>query len=256
MKGVDAAQSLSAIAPKLKTSGVGFVCRYYGGSPAKDLTPAEAMNLANAGLRIVTVWEARGDRASAFSASSGVGDAGVALRQAEAVKQPPGSCIYFAVDFDASSGEMANVLAYFRSVNAVLSGKYVVGAYGSGGVLSDLSDAGLARYLWLAQSRGWRGTAGFGKAHIVQGPPATLFGVSVDTDNSVQDDFGSWTLGEQHQDQPGTVSTVPLEPSDDEVAGVIKDLQSLLAKRGFYKGAIDGIYGPMTAAALQAWEDA
>src|SRR5215469_1987998 len=50
MKGIDCAFSLTAYASRLPDLGLGFACRYYGGSAAKDLTPGEAKALSDNGI--------------------------------------------------------------------------------------------------------------------------------------------------------------------------------------------------------------
>ncbi len=261
MKGIDAAFDLSPHAGDLIAAGVGFVCRYYSYNAAKDLSPDEAQTLSAAGLLIVSVWEARGDVASNFTPAQGQKDANAALLLAESCGQPEGSCIYFAVDFDASDSDLThNILPYFQAVGGVLHGKYTVGAYGSGLVLCRLHNASLIDRRWLAQSRGWRDTAEFVGADIVQGPvDHSLLCDPVDTDESQDDEFGGWRVGGkevvqagQHTDQH---KPIVAQPSEADVAATITTLQRQLAALGFYKGKIDSIAGPQTNAALIAWEN-
>jgi hypothetical protein len=42
----------------------------------------------------------------------------------------------------------------------------------------------LASFAWLANSTGWRASAGYAGANIVQGPGATVIDISIDTDQS------------------------------------------------------------------------
>jgi len=263
MKGIDCAFSLTAYASRLPDLGLGFACRYYGGSAAKDLTPGEAKALSDNGLQIVTVWESTGDNPDTFDDAHGKMHAQAALVQAWQVGQPDGSTIYFAVDFDATEEQVTNgVLPYFEAVRAVLQPpKFNVGVYGSGAVLNAVR--ALVEHGWLAQSRGWRGTAGFEGHHIQQGSTTqiVLKGMSVDTDESLVDDFGGWKVGEPAVSQaPQVPAGVPdtqgrsIRPTEAQMADAIKTLQGYLKALGLYSGMLDGIAGPATRAALEAWE--
>jgi hypothetical protein len=199
MQGFDAACDVSAIAEKIKSAGLDFACRYYSHNPGKNLSPAEAAKLQASGIRLVSVWEAAGNLPGSFSADQGTRDAAEALRQAEAVGQPPGTTIYFAVDFDALASQISNLIVpYFASVNTVLAGKYQVGVYGSGLVCTTLRTANLARNFWLACAPGWQGTRNFTGWHIRQSLPADPwgFGFDVDPDEAVAGDFGAWPVTE------------------------------------------------------------
>jgi hypothetical protein len=195
MNGFDAAREVGSLAPRLKANGIEFVCRYYSRNPAKNLSASEAQALAAEGIHLVAVWEAAGDETSAFGAAQGEEDARDALKLAEAIGQPPGSAIYFAVDFDALANQIAELIEpYFTAVNAVIAGKYRIGVYGSGLVCTTLREAKLAEYFWLACAGGWQGTRGFAGWHIHQSLPADRYGLgfAVDPDEAVDGDFGAW----------------------------------------------------------------
>jgi hypothetical protein len=101
----------------LKQNGIVFVGRYYSDTThitGKKLTASEARLLSQNGIDIVTVYEDAPTEASYFSASRGTKDANGALAQAASVGQPAGSAIYFTVDYDATSSDIAgNITAYF-----------------------------------------------------------------------------------------------------------------------------------------------
>lgn len=71
-----------------------------------------------------------------------------------------------------------------------------------------------------------------------------------------------------HQSAPGNVTLPRARPQDFEPAraeapgaarkpaDIISDIQRELARRGFYEGATDGIYGPKTDAAIRDFEQA
>lgn len=246
MQGIDAAFDLSPYTATLQRAGIGWAGRYYSRNPNKDLSPREAQALAAAGIALVSVFEAQGDRVASFTAAQGALDAQVALACAAECGQPAGSTIYFAVDFDAGEAEIAqHVVPYFQAIAGALVGKYVVGAYGSGLVLSRLQARGLAQRLWLAQAGGWA-HGSLAVPDIKQGPvsAAVIPGHEVDTDESLSDTFGAW----------GPAAAA--RPGDGEIVATVKVLQGQLQARGFYKARLDGIAGPQTLAALAAWEHA
>jgi hypothetical protein len=196
MNGFDAAREVGSLAARLNAAKIDFVCRYYSRNPAKNLSAGEATALGAAGIRLVSVWEAAGDLLASFGPAQGARDAADALKLAAAIGQPPGSAIYFAVDFDATAAEIAHEIGgYFAAIRTALAGRYKVGVYGSGLVCATLRDAGQAEYLWLACAGGWAGTSGFTGWHIHQSLPSDPWnlGFEVDPDTAVDGDFGAWS---------------------------------------------------------------
>jgi hypothetical protein len=197
LSGVDSSSACTSSAIEcLLSSGISFVGRYYSRTThieGKKLTASEAQLISNAGLQLVTVYEDGPTSYSYFSASRGADDAAGALAQAAAIGQPAGSAIYFTVDYDAASSEIAgNITAYFEAIANAL-GDYHVGVYGSGSVCAAITDAGYATYAWLAQSTGWSGYSDFTAWAIKQGAEGSVCGLNSDTDTA-QGDFGAFTL--------------------------------------------------------------
>jgi len=195
--GFDTTADCSMLAGQIKAAGLDFVGRYLSQNAHKAIGAAEAKALRAAGLAIVLVYEDGPTSASYFSADRGTRDGMRAMQQASLIGAPAGTILYFAVDFDASSAEVANaVTPYFQSVNAAISNpgadqpRYRVGVYGSGAVCMALIEAGLAVKGWRACSRGWRGFSDFPDAAINQSLPATRVGLSVDPDEA-NGDFGA-----------------------------------------------------------------
>lgn len=193
--GIDATQDCSSHAGALKAAGYGFVGRYYFSivSHAKvKLTHAEALALSAAGLFIVAVFENSSNSSGYFTHAKGVSDGTAAFRYAaDHVKQPFGSPIYFAVDYDASTADLnGGIAAYFRGVAEAFEAErhggatYPIGVYGSGLVCGGLSTHGLVTYTWLAQSTGWSGYHTFTGWNIKQGPETTVLHLDVDTDET------------------------------------------------------------------------
>jgi peptidoglycan hydrolase-like protein with peptidoglycan-binding domain len=199
--GVDSNIDCSPFAATIFAQGTGFVARYYSDNPRKKLTPAEAQALSAASLSIVTVFEDSNNKPEFFSAAAGKGHAATALAQAAAVKQPAGTAIYFAVDFDASMADISGpVTDYFRAVHSAFAAaptRYAVGVYGSGKTCRAILDAQLATFTWLTGSIGFAGYAAFRtQAHIVQLAPERILttGLEVDDNIAQRAAFGSFRL--------------------------------------------------------------
>src|SRR3954452_1849906 len=106
--GVDYAWGRPGI-PALQRAGVKFVCRYLShDTSGKNLTKAEATAMRAAGIAVVVVWESTAQRPLA-GRIAGVADATEAARQAKDCGLPPDQPIYFAADWDATSGEQAAI---------------------------------------------------------------------------------------------------------------------------------------------------
>lgn len=173
---IDVAQDVGHIADKLKKSGIATVIRYYNhkngeNNPSKQLTLREAEQLTEAGLSLAVIFEQRGGAAKKnetyghiedFSHGKGKADAIQALSLAEEIKQPKGSAIYFAVDWDfIKPSELQTIKEYFSEIHSMLQNKFKVGVYGSGFICKMLLDAKLVDYTWLTVSKGWTDTKKF-----------------------------------------------------------------------------------------------
>jgi len=246
--GFDAAQDVTRILRIAKAAGIAWVGRYYSFNAKKNLTAAEAKAILDAGLDIVTVWEARGDKWDSFFRDNGTREATAALAQAKECGQPSNTCIYFAVDFDARSSEISqNVIPYFDAINAALAGHYKIGVYGSGLVCSELDSAGLVSYDWLSGAMGWQGSRAYANAHLTeieQGGAADPWGFGFNVDRNtapVGRDFGSWLGG-------SLPSPTPAPPRNviDEILSYARFHDGVYAyqeKRGL---ALDGTIGKNT----------
>lgn len=190
-KGLDASAPVSLkLAHQIKAAGYSFVARYYSHSAYKNLTHAEALNLTAAGLYTVAVWETAGDQPSHFNYARGKQDALDALAFAQnTIKQPGNSTIYFAVDYDATSADIAgSIRAYFQAINDVFKlahAPYAVGVYGSGAVCNYLMAAKLATFDWEAMASGWSGSRHFTGGNILQKGTVNMGGIQFDGDSTV-----------------------------------------------------------------------
>jgi hypothetical protein len=205
----DASVNCAAAASCLRSSGIETMIRYYSETHlAKAMRRAEALALARAGLKIGVVYQDRQNAAPFFSFSLGLRAGAFAYNYAVSeIRQPPGSAIYFAVDFDATVAEVRNNVApYFEGVKQAFDAAsgghpdYAVGVYGSGAVLTALTTAKLASRFWLCGSTGFRDFRVYlnsKKWHFRQFVPETILcGVEVDMDETNPDlpDNGAFQL--------------------------------------------------------------
>ena len=98
-------------------------------------------------------------------------DAQAAIAQAKRVGQPPGTAIYFGIDFDPKPEMAGRIVEYFTIVSDALKDSgYLVGVYGSGATLALLkagrhetgrhANQPLVDFTWLNAARGHIGAAG------------------------------------------------------------------------------------------------
>lgn len=191
MNGIDCATKLtSASAQALKQAGVEVVGRYLGRNLWNGLTLDEVKAIQGAGLALFLILELSPTKAAYFSYAKGVSDAQFALAEAEYLGAPKGIAIYFTVDYEAQPQDMAAINEYLHGVHSILTGKYLVGIYGSYAVMIATKGASYPpdRYF---QTLAWS----YGKKapnHIYQATNGTeLAGINVDVDY-VNDDAGLW----------------------------------------------------------------
>lgn len=224
---IDVSRPCNASARDLSRAGVKTVIRYYTReSPAnspKRLKRPEAEALAAEGLRLAIVYEgARGDNIDYFEYAAGLRDGAYARTYGhEAIAQPAGSAIYFAVDADATAKQISDkVIPYFKGVGAALADatgepSYVIGVYGSGAVCQALLDAKLVGLSWLAQSTGWMGYQAFLGSRrwtLYQNMPSSVAGVACDPDVAADGaDIGDFTVAEVAPRMPLDRTAVPLK---------------------------------------------
>lgn len=207
-RGIDMATDARDVAMELQGAArPDFVARYYR-DPASHwpgLSAPEARTVSEAGMKLVAVWESHSRRPDYFSYASGYYDAEAAYLQAKATGQPPGTAIYFAVDFNAQEADLfGRIDPYFRGVAAGLAAatprhvaEYRVGVYGSGAVCDYLKRTHLAQYAWLSNARAWSGYANFDNWDIRQGGRAPYLSFSQDS-NEARGDYGGFRVAGQY----------------------------------------------------------
>jgi hypothetical protein len=180
-----------------KENGCAFIGRYYFNltqTIKQKFTASEAKAISAAGLSCVAVYENQSNTSGYFTAAKGTSDATGALAQAQALGQPAGTAIYFAVDCDLTAQQISGgVVPYFQSVNAVIGKAYAIGVYGSGLTCTTLLDADLATYAWLTCSMGFEGSKTFTRWNIRQSDEETICGIDVDPDVATGD-YGAFRI--------------------------------------------------------------
>jgi hypothetical protein len=160
--------------------------------PSKNLSKAEAKTLSDAGIWIVVIWETTANRALSGHAG-GVADATEAAKQATACGMPSGRPIYFAVDWDATSGQQGTINAYLDGAASVI-GRSRVGLYAGYGPIKRAFDAKKITFGW--QTYAWSGGRWDSRAHLQQYlNNQQINGVGVDYDRAAHDDYGQWRVG-------------------------------------------------------------
>ena len=168
--------------------GYRFAVRYFSYDSGKNLTASEAQALENAGLDVVSNWEAGSDDAL-DGYSRGVQHAHDADAQAHAAGAPADRPIYFSVDFDASEGQQGAINDYMDGVASVI-GRSRTGAYGGYYVIKRLFDAGKITWGWQAYA--WSGGQWDPRAQARQIQNG-LEGDSIDKDQAMVADIGQWS---------------------------------------------------------------
>lgn len=199
MKGLDL--SSNRLDPKkAKTAGYGFLARYLASS-AKGVRKTEASAIRAAGLGLVVVYESYAARAKE-GRPAGIADGKTALAFARDIGFPDSRPLYFAVDFQPSTVDMAYVDAYLSGVASVI-GAARVGVYGSYSVVEHCHSIGVVHWFW--QTYAWSAGKVSAHTHVYQYLNGQIVaGVSVDFNESRQLDFGAW--------MPVTSTPIPVKP--------------------------------------------
>ena len=194
------------VASTLKNDEYDFVIRYYTSlseqETGKLLKATEVSTLHNANLKIVSVYQDYGNSISDFSIEKANLHAERAMELAEELGQPPGSVIYFAVDYSPLSDELNTLAQYFSTIKNKLSGKYRIGVYGTAEVC-DLIKPDFASHSWLSHSIRNKSNSIEGdpeyisydsqlKYDIKQAEEIFYNNQKFDYDTAIGDDFGQW----------------------------------------------------------------
>lgn len=254
-KGIDCAIPLTAAKAKaIRAAGYEFAARYLVPEQYawKRLTREEAEAITAAGLKIVSVFQ-RGTSDAAGGAPNGTRDGKAAYREAKLIRQPEGTAIYFAVDYDAQPKDYDAIEAYLRAAAKEIPG-YQVGVYGSFAVVEAMAKRVPGIRLW--QTYAWSKGKRSSKVNIWQYKnDVTVAGHKVDLNESYGGE-GWWTVGggKEVVNQPNVWTGQTLRKGDKGLA--VRDLQVMLTAAGFNPGPADGVFGSATEAAVKAAQKA
>ncbi len=191
MKGIDCATPIKeSTAQSLAAAGMEFVCRYLVLEKYawKRLTRSEAKIITAADMQIISVFETSACRA-AGGAVTGKADGAAAYKEAQLIRQPTGTAIYFAVDFDAQPPDYNAIADYLKAAEEQIPG-YAVGVYGSYAVIEEIVRRGIAKHFW--QTYAWSYGQKSQKANIYQYKnDISIFGIGVDLNESFGNE-GFW----------------------------------------------------------------
>jgi len=230
-EGIDCATPLNAQTAKaIAREGYRFAARYLVplGYAWKRLTQAEAEAITDAGMQVISVYETSANR-PAGGAAAGQADGAAAFREAQTVGQPPGTAIYFAVDYDARAQDYDEIEAYLHAAATQIPG-YEAGVYGSYAVIEEMAKRGACRHFWqtYAWSRGQKSS----RANLYQyRNNVKVAGVTVDLNESFGNE-GGWTTKQRGGDggvtpeNPATGGGTNEKMSSDDAVKIIAFLQA------------------------------
>lgn len=132
----------------------------------KALKPGEPQAILDAGLRFFPLFQYNGTQLANFTHQKGYDQGRIAHQKAVEHRIPAGTCIYFAVDYDALDVDIdSSIKPYFEGVKAGLAelgDRYAFGVYGSRNVCIRVSREVGARWsLVSGMSWGYSGNLGF-----------------------------------------------------------------------------------------------
>lgn len=212
MLGIDCGTKLNATTVQaLKANGVKAVGRYLGHTLWNGLTAAEVKAIHDGGMLLWLILELTPTHVSYFTYDNGVSDAQFALAEAQALGAPKGCAIYFTVDYEAQAGDMTAIKDYLHGVHTVLTGKFLVGVYGSFYVIEAAKGASYPPdrfYQTIAWS--YKNVAPNDVYQYTN--TSKLAGITVDMDY-VNDDAGLW--GPEGLYQVATTSNTNVKGSED-----------------------------------------
>jgi hypothetical protein len=182
---IDLTDKTTGRAHELKAAGVKYV-GYYGRLDRAD--PAEIEGLHSVGIKVWHIVESGYPTSDAyFNEAQGIADAHKALQFAWLTKQPTGTTLSPAVDYNPSTVAIEGCITdYMGGFRSVVKHDFLLMPYSSGKCCRMLVDVGLAHFGWRSQSTSfdefdWAG------ASIKQGPAHDVLGFGADLNYVIQD---------------------------------------------------------------------
>lgn len=218
-----------------------------GGGAWKHLLASEVASCAGAGFGLWLIDEGSGDLAQFRTGETGgFNDGKKASGVATLLGVPAGTPIFVGVDYAAQASDVAYIRTYMSGYQSGCM-PYRAGLYADGAVASAVPTA-VGDFVPGASS--WPGTAAYltsGKVALVQHPTTLLLGMSVDLVDIV-DQSVLWFPGKN------VAAPVTAPPVSSKTQTPVADATTTLeAWQTFLGVTADGIYGPETAAAFEAY---
>lgn len=164
-------------------------CRYIAHNQGKCVTAAQVAHIHGLGKNVVLNFEDEPTNAKG-GAEQGSKDAEFALGISHEIGAPQGVVIFYSVDYEATAGQLATIVDYFRGVKAEHAGTGIlVGAYGDNLVVGHLLGAGVIDLGW--QTASWSGTSRDRDVRAVL--YQDHFTAGYDVDEIEQPFYGAWT---------------------------------------------------------------
>lgn len=209
----------------LQAAGKTFAVRYLypDGPGGKGLDASELADLRAHGLAVAVVFEASGTRVLSGRAA-GHADAQTAQGQLDALGMGP-LPVYFAVDFDATTGQQGPIDEYLRGAAEII-GLNRVGLYAGIGPIQRAQTNGTATWFW--QTYAWSGGQVAAGIHLYQYRNGQNINGAVDFVRSLQADFGQSSV------TTADVTATPITTDTETEDGMAKTTGI------YYKRAADG----------------
>ncbi|WP_010631551.1 glycoside hydrolase domain-containing protein [Sporolactobacillus vineae] len=262
MKAIDCATKLTEDAiGRLRQTGVGAIGRYLGPEHSwKSVDNQEAKVILAAGLGLFSIWETNPVKRAYFTEAQAKKDAAAAERYAAAIGQPPGTPIYFTVDYNAGGEDLGTIINYFRRIRGI---RYRIGAYGSFRVVEAVSRAKAADFFY--QTYAWSEGRLSACAHIYQyRNDRILSGVRVDDDLVLKPD-GIWPADTGKNKSSTRIPGKAAPAAKKNISSGSVPYPGHLVREGSRGDAVrriqhiagaaeDGLFGPQTRQAVRNWQ--
>lgn len=229
-------------------AGFGGVLRYLSPNAGKNLTVPERDALRGAGLAIGLVWEWYAQRANEGQAA-GAQDTQAALSQAAALGFPTNLPIFFAVDWDATPEQQANIDAYLNGAKQVLGDR--VGIYAGYWPLKRAFDNGVIKWGW--QTYAWSGGNWDSRAQLRQELNGQ-WGGQVDFDEDVAGTNGLWTSSTPVAPTSQPPAPAPVQGTHGYTIKSGDTFWALEAANGWTHGTLQNLNPSVVPTALQIGE--
>jgi hypothetical protein len=235
-------QLTGTIIREAQAAGMTACGRYIsGGGDWKHLTQAEVTLCAADKFSLWLIDEGTGSLTQFEGGETAGAEAGkAAAAVATAFGAPGGTPIFVGVDFAADASAVPAIKAYMSGYQRGCL-PYRAGLYADGLVASAVPSA-VGDF--VPGASGWPGTAAYltsGKVALIQHMSVTQFGVSIDQVELI-DPGVLWS--------PGGIAVPVPTPTPTPV---VNPMPALSAAQAFLGATVDGIWGPQTAAAFEAY---